>query len=268
MNEINIAKNICALRKAKGVTQEQLAQAINVSAQAVSKWETEASQPDVQTLPLIAEYFNVSIDYLYYGKSMAYGDIFEKNFEKVASHPQMSKESYEEAFAVFASAHHGISHGNIRGKTFTSKGIRHISDQNGVSVLCGDGYGAILTRDFFENLSEKTVAFSVPFLKTLADETCLKIVMVILSMSEISYYELQERLAIDEAELNRGLDILIQNKFVFATVSKHKSLGTTYTLYDMYHSGLCILLATLEVTRKGLEGIACCMGYGDYPINI
>lgn len=106
MNEINIAKNISALRKAKGVTQEQLAQAINVSSQAVSKWETEASQPDVQTLPLIAEYFNVSIDYLYYGKSMAYGDIYEKTFEKVASHPQMCKESYEEAFDVFASAYH------------------------------------------------------------------------------------------------------------------------------------------------------------------
>lgn len=125
-----------------------------------------------------------------------------------------------------------------------------------------------MTRAYFENISEKTAGFSVPFFKTLADETCLKIVMAILSMSEISFYELQERLALDEAELNRGLDILIQNKFVFAEVSKHKSLGTTYTLYDMYHSGLCILLATMEMTRKGLEGISCCMGYGDYPINI
>lgn len=269
MNEINIAKNITLLRKAKGVTQEQLAQAINISSQAVSKWETNASQPDIQTLPLIAEYFGVSIDYLYYGKDMAYNDIYEKNFGKVASYPQMCKESYEEAFRIFASAHHGISHGNIRGENFTSRGVRHISNEGGVSLLCGDGFGAVLTRDFFEQITGETCAFSVPFLKTLADETCLKIVMSILSMSEISYFELQERLDLSEEELKRGLDILVENKFVFATVSKHKALGTTYTLHDMYHSGLCILLATLEVTRKGLvNGISCCMGYGDYPIII
>ncbi len=269
MKEINIAKNITLLRKEKGATQEQLAQAINVSSQAVSKWETGTSQPDVQTLPLIAEYFNVSIDYLYYGKDMAYSDIYEKNFQKVSSYPQMCKEAYEEALHIFASAHHGISHGNIRGEKFTSEGVKHISNDGGVSVLCGNGFGALVTRTYFENISGKTVDFSVPVFKSLSDETCLKIVLAIISMSEISYFELKERLSLDDDELKRGLDILIKNKLVFETVSKHKALGTTYTIHDMYHSGLCILLAALEVTRKGLvEGISCCMGYGDFPINL
>ena len=44
MKDINIAKNIIALRKNKGITQEQLAEALNISAQAVSKWETGVSQ--------------------------------------------------------------------------------------------------------------------------------------------------------------------------------------------------------------------------------
>lgn len=269
MNDTSIAKNIASLRKAKGITQEQLAQAINVSSQAVSKWETDASQPDVQTLPLIADFFDVSIDYLYYGKDVTYSDIYEKNFEKVASYPQMCKESYEEAFHIFASAHHGISHGNIRGKEFTSEGIRHISNDGGVSVLCGNGFGALATRAYFENISDKTVDFSVPIFKALADETCLKIVLAIISMSEISYFELKDRLALDETELKRCLEILVENQIVFATVSKHKALGTTYTIHDMYHSGLCILLAAMEVTRKGLiDGISCCMGYGDFPISI
>ena len=57
MKEINISKNITDLRKKKGITQEQLAVALNISPQAVSKWETNTSQPDTQTLPLIAEYF-------------------------------------------------------------------------------------------------------------------------------------------------------------------------------------------------------------------
>ncbi len=59
---MNSMKNILrTLRKAKGVTQEEMACALNVSAQAVSKWENGAAQPDIQLLPKIAEYFSVSI---------------------------------------------------------------------------------------------------------------------------------------------------------------------------------------------------------------
>ena len=43
MKEINLAKNIADLRKKKGVTQEELALALNISPQAVSKWETNHS---------------------------------------------------------------------------------------------------------------------------------------------------------------------------------------------------------------------------------
>ena len=57
-----IGKNICNLRKQKGLTQEELAGRLNVSFQAVSKWENGASLPDVATLPLIAKAFGCSID--------------------------------------------------------------------------------------------------------------------------------------------------------------------------------------------------------------
>ena len=43
MKEINLANNIADLRKKKGVTQEELALALNISPQAVSKWETNIS---------------------------------------------------------------------------------------------------------------------------------------------------------------------------------------------------------------------------------
>ena len=89
MKEINISKNIADLRKRKGITQEQLASALNISPQAISKWETNTSFPDAQTLPLIAAYFEVSIDYLFYGEDYAYNDIYNKVFDKVAEHAQM-----------------------------------------------------------------------------------------------------------------------------------------------------------------------------------
>lgn len=62
MKEINIAKVLVKKRKEKGVTQDELANYIGVSKASVSKWETEQSYPDVTFLPILASYFNISID--------------------------------------------------------------------------------------------------------------------------------------------------------------------------------------------------------------
>ena len=59
-----IGKNICNLRKQNGLTQEELAGRLNVSFQAVSKWENGVSMPDVSTLPLLAKSLGCSIDSL------------------------------------------------------------------------------------------------------------------------------------------------------------------------------------------------------------
>jgi Predicted transcriptional regulators len=268
MNNINIAQNISDLRKKAGITQEQLAQAINVSAQAISKWETNTCQPDAMTLPLIAEYFHVSIDYLFYGKDITYNDIYAKIGQKVSLFTQMSKEAYEEALKIFASAHHGISHGNIRGKELMYDEPSHISDANGISLLSGKGYGAILTRKFFENIGKETVEFSIELFSVLSDKNCCLAAMAIISMSDISFNELKEKLGFGDEILREALDKLINSKWVIEKNSKHKSLGTTYEINDMYHTCLCILLATMEMQRFSLKGISCCMGYGDYPIKL
>ena len=59
-----IGKRIAALRRAKGLTQDQLAERVGVTAQAVSKWENDNSCPDISILPLIAEVLGVSTDML------------------------------------------------------------------------------------------------------------------------------------------------------------------------------------------------------------
>jgi len=61
---MNIGDRIKTLRKAKKLTQEQLAEYLHVSAQAVSKWETGASAPDVDMLPRLAIFFDTSVDAL------------------------------------------------------------------------------------------------------------------------------------------------------------------------------------------------------------
>ncbi|GMR68265.1 helix-turn-helix domain-containing protein [Bacillus sp. MN7755] len=64
MKEINIHKIIADKRKEKGITQEELAAYIGITKASVSKWETGQSYPDITFLPLLASYFNISIDEL------------------------------------------------------------------------------------------------------------------------------------------------------------------------------------------------------------
>ena len=63
--EIKLGKKIRLLRKNKNISQEVLAQALGVSFQAVSKWETGAAMPDVSMIPGIASFFEVSTDELF-----------------------------------------------------------------------------------------------------------------------------------------------------------------------------------------------------------
>lgn len=60
-----IGKKIKNLRKNKNITQAQLARALSVSAQSVSKWENNISVPDISLLPIIARYFGITMDELF-----------------------------------------------------------------------------------------------------------------------------------------------------------------------------------------------------------
>lgn len=61
---MKLYEKIIKLRKEKGLSQEELGNAINVSRQAISKWESEQTKPDIDKLKEIAKFFNVSYDYL------------------------------------------------------------------------------------------------------------------------------------------------------------------------------------------------------------
>ena len=62
---IEIGAKIKNLRLSRGMTQEQLGTELSVSAQAVSKWESGTTMPDIQLLPEISVLFGVSIDELF-----------------------------------------------------------------------------------------------------------------------------------------------------------------------------------------------------------
>lgn len=64
-NKIN--ETIRELRRQRGISQEVLATALGISVQAISKWETGSSFPDILLLPDIARFFGITIDELFYG---------------------------------------------------------------------------------------------------------------------------------------------------------------------------------------------------------
>ena len=65
MDQIKIGKFIAALRKEKGLTQEQLGEKLGVTNKTISRWENGNYMPDVEMLSLLSKEFDVSINELY-----------------------------------------------------------------------------------------------------------------------------------------------------------------------------------------------------------
>ena len=65
----SIGERIAELRKSKNLSQEYIAERLDVTRQAVSKWEQDVSSPDTKNLIALAELLEVSVEYLATGKS-------------------------------------------------------------------------------------------------------------------------------------------------------------------------------------------------------
>ncbi|MDD3123792.1 MAG: helix-turn-helix domain-containing protein [Candidatus Izemoplasmatales bacterium] len=72
MNADTVGINIKKLREENQITQQQLADSLGISFQAVSKWECGNTLPDIGILPQIAEFFNVTIDELFQSRMTVY----------------------------------------------------------------------------------------------------------------------------------------------------------------------------------------------------
>ena len=95
---MNVADRIQNLRKIKGISQEQLAEAIDVSRQAVSKWESEQSTPDLEKIVLMSDFFDVTTDYLLKGieptneiEHMTVGDVIDNKILTDTNGKRMKK---------------------------------------------------------------------------------------------------------------------------------------------------------------------------------
>ena len=83
---MNLSDRIQYLRKARGISQEGLADQLGVSRQAVSKWESEQSMPDLDKIISMSDYFEVTTDYLLKGIE----PVVQKEEEQSIKHRRMA----------------------------------------------------------------------------------------------------------------------------------------------------------------------------------
>jgi len=89
---LNFKENLKKLRKEKNISQEQLAEKLNISRQAISKWESGKAYPDIDNLILLRDIFNVSLDELMVNEKTDKGKSTNQE-EDVSSD---DKDSYDE----------------------------------------------------------------------------------------------------------------------------------------------------------------------------
>ena len=95
-----VSRKIVEFRKAKNMTQTELADQMNVSFQAVSNWERGNSMPDISKLPQLAELFGCSVDELLDGKSELLNSAIKDDLQEYVENNDISREELEAVVPV------------------------------------------------------------------------------------------------------------------------------------------------------------------------
>lgn len=101
----NFGENIKVLRMQKGFTQEQVAELLDVSKQSVSRWENNVTYPDITFLPILASFYNVTVDFLLgadYETNQSVLEQYEKSRQE-AHHKGNTAEAYALSQKLYAS---------------------------------------------------------------------------------------------------------------------------------------------------------------------
>ena len=213
MNNIKIHEQISFLRHQKGITQEALAKILGVTNQTVSKWEAGQCFPDVQLLPQIADYFEISVDELL-GHTASSG--LETCCLTLKNHFSecLEEECFDHAYRLAAQLHEIIvSFGyrkhlpweekNYATQSLNPWGTSACSESEGNTVRYGD---LILFTDnkAWQKLKKAEVWEIVRALKLLSDEKAFK---VFLAVHELTVQDFDRYVPVSEIAKAAKLDL-------------------------------------------------------------
>lgn len=158
MDQMKIGLFLKELRNEKGLTQEQLAEKLNVSNRSVSRWETASTLPDISLMIELADYYEVDIKELLEGerKSEIMNKESKETINKIAEYSVERTKSQLETFGIFTEIL--IVIGIIISITL-AKFVADNTVQLIVTLICGWfvwSYGIVLRVKIRKELKELT----------------------------------------------------------------------------------------------------------------
>ena len=210
----SIGKTIAELRKAKGWTQIELAEKLNVSDKAVSKWEKDNGSPSIEFFPILAELFEVSIDYLMTGKKE--GKQKEVTIEKKKEKKSVSLESlFPYDIRVKSKLIHGIVDIKKLLETKDVEFVRKALNEYPITIIDW-AYNLIKNnnwRQLFQfAVDNKFDALADIILKTKKEEEILKFLWMTVYKSNYSQPSMRENIKYQLYSLNKDYLLLYKDK--------------------------------------------------------
>lgn len=274
------------LRKNRGVTQEQLATHLGVSPQAVSKWEN-GSYPDGDLLPQIADYFEVSIDYLY-GRAKDNVSIEQQIMDAIASIHVGSDYDHTEHFERIMKYLWAMQLGFWKENKSYYDRMRSEGDHVIASTLFDKaGFNYLRMNksfEFYTIMKRPEKGFASYFKVTdeltdlfafLGNKDNLKVLFYLISLEAgegVSISTVAKRIGIDETAARESIEFLKQvpkhqngNRMLaeVAVLDEFDKKETLYTLQGNLDCTVLLLLAGADAVLNPPGSFAFSMGYTD-----
>lgn len=210
---MNLSEKLKSLRKEKNVSQEKLANYLNVSFQAVSKWENANTYPDISLLPDIARVYGITVDELLQVEKLDEARLYDEYEEKAEAFYRNG--DYEAVLKLFQEAYKKMPN-NIEVKEklmSTYYDIDKIKYQNEIIELGNEIYNTDNVNTYYKG------------------QVCNELAILYNNLGNI---ELAEKWANKSYPLHQSRELIFTKIFDSEETIYHVSLCTYWMLHEMY----------------------------------
>lgn len=144
-----ISNVIRRLRREREITQEELAAAVGVTYQSVSRWENDQAYPDMELIPKIAQYFDISTDILFGTDNESVNKKLEAHYEKIKEVQNEPEEFYQACKSAYDEFPKEFSFGLWLCRCYVYHGIRPCENHlNEIRSICHNILNHCTNEDF------------------------------------------------------------------------------------------------------------------------
>ncbi len=173
---MSIGSQIALYRKSIKMTQEELGRLVGVSNQAVSKWESDVTLPDVLLLPKIIKALNITFDELYEMNETSFKAVIADDFPEYA-YNEILKSFYNQSGVKFncVNRNDDIQISYWKSRINGGCGLKCVSDKNGAVII--NNNLAFIDRNYKKEGNEEIISFNnlANVLQILSDQYVRKI---------------------------------------------------------------------------------------------